>query len=183
MTVDELLARRVPVLGGPEMTISACSQAMRSDVITLIPVDQLEPNPWGMEVAVSMFCEDYDLLRLSIETEGVHVPLVVWSRGTRLVVIAGMNRLAIARELGIAAVPVIVREFADEHAAKLYALTDNLARRHLNTGQRTTSPISYGSSLRSEGGEGLTCHETVVSPGESTLGRKLPRRQECPRAR
>ena len=45
--------------------------------------------------------------------------------------------------MGLKFVPVIVREFADEHAAKTFAVSDNLARRQMTTGQRAYLAYEY----------------------------------------
>jgi ParB/RepB/Spo0J family partition protein len=104
--------------------------------IVMIRIDRLEPCPWGSEVSVEMSSGDYETLKLAIAVDGIQTPLVVWACGKRLIVVAGMNRLKVAQEQGLTTVPAIVREFTDEHAAKLHALMDNLARRQLSTAQR-----------------------------------------------
>jgi hypothetical protein len=80
--------------------------------------------------------EDDELLRLSIKKDGIQIPLIVWRRGKRIVILSGSNRLRIASELGLKTVPVIIRQFADQNAAKAFAVCDNLARRQLTTWQR-----------------------------------------------
>ena len=76
------------------------------------------------------------------------IPLVVWRQGKRLVVLSGSNRLRVARELRLEAVPVIVRDFADRNAAKMFAVSDNLARRQLSTGQRAYLAYRYQQLLK-----------------------------------
>jgi ParB family transcriptional regulator, chromosome partitioning protein len=94
-----------------------------------IPVKRLRSNPSGSEVGPPLSDEDYELLRLSIQRDGIQIPLIVWKHGKRLIVLSGPNRLRVARELGLKAVPVIIREYADKNAAKLFAISDNLAWR------------------------------------------------------
>ena len=118
--------------------------SMISEAVVRIDVKRLEPHPWAAEVGLPLSAEDREALRLSIiEAKGVRIPLVVWKRGDRLVVLSGTNRLEIARDLGHETVPAIVRDFPDELAAREFALTDNLARRHLNAGQRAWLAYQY----------------------------------------
>jgi DNA modification methylase len=118
------------------------------ETIIQVPVAHLQPNPWGTQVGPQLADEDYEMLRLSIKDDGVQIPLVAWRRGKRLVVLSGSNRLRIARELGLRTVPVIVRVFRDKRAAKTFAISDNLARRHLTTGQRAYLAYQYQQMLR-----------------------------------
>ncbi len=113
------------------------------ETVTHIPVLKLKPNPWGLEVGPSLSDEDYETLKASIERNGIQIPLIAWKSGKRLIVLSGSNRLRIAKELGFKTVPVIVREFAGKNAAKMFAVSDNLARRHLTTGQRAYLAYQY----------------------------------------
>ena len=87
--------------------------------------------------------EDYSTLKASIGHRGIDIPLIVWKHDKRLIVLSGLNRLGIAEELGLKTAPVIIRKFADEHAAKLFAVSDNLARRQLTVGQRAYLAYQY----------------------------------------
>ena len=113
------------------------------ETVSHVPVSKLNPNPWDLEVGPPLSNEDYETLKASIERHGIQIPLIVWQRGKSLVVLSGSNRLRIARELGLKTVPVIIREFADKDAAKMFAISDNLARRQLTTGQRAYLAFQY----------------------------------------
>jgi hypothetical protein len=113
------------------------------EIVIRVAVSKIKPNPWGAEVGPPLNDEDYRTLKASIRRGGIHIPLIVWRRGKQLVVLSGSNRLRIAKELGIKFVPVIVREFADQHAAKTFAVSDNLARRQMTTGQRAYLAYEY----------------------------------------
>jgi DNA modification methylase len=113
------------------------------ETVTYCPVSKLAPNPWGLEVGPPLTDEDNELLKSSIERDGIQIPLIVWRHGKRLIVLSGSNRLRIAKELGLATVPIIVRKFASKEAARLFAISDNLARRHLTTGQRAYLAYQY----------------------------------------
>jgi len=114
-----------------------------NEIVIRVPVSKLKPNPWGLEVGPPLADEDYETLRLSIERDDVQMPLIAWRRGKHLIVLSGSNRLRIAKELRLRTVPVIVRKFADEHAAKMFAVSDNLARRQMTTGQRAYLAYQY----------------------------------------
>ncbi len=79
----------------------------KNETVERIPVARLHRNPWGLEVGPPLSSEDYELLRLSIQKDGIQIPLIAWRHGKRLVVLSGSNRLRIARELGMKTVPVI----------------------------------------------------------------------------
>lgn len=117
--------------------------AAAKEIVTHVPVSKLKPNPWGLEVGPPLSDEDYETLKASIERNGIQIPLIVWRHGKGLVVLSGSNRLRVAKELGLKTVPVIIREFADKHAAKMFAISDNLARRQLTTGQRAYLAYQY----------------------------------------
>ena len=57
-------------------------------------------------------------------------PIVVWS-GKKLTVVDGHTRLLAAINLGIEAIPIVFREFADEKAALEYAIGSQRNRRNL----------------------------------------------------
>jgi len=65
----------------------------------------------------------------SIELQGVLVPLVVRERGDGFELVAGFHRMAAATSLGLAEVPVVVREADSEDADRA---VENIARKQLN---------------------------------------------------
>jgi ParB family chromosome partitioning protein len=67
----------------------------------------------------------------SIKEQGIVQPLIVREIGERLELIAGERRWRAAQLLGLAEVPVIVRE-ADDRAVLELALIENLQRENLN---------------------------------------------------
>jgi ParB family chromosome partitioning protein len=67
----------------------------------------------------------------SIQEQGIVQPLIVRERDGRLELIAGERRWRAAQLLGLAEVPVIVRE-ADDRAVLELALIENLQRENLN---------------------------------------------------
>jgi ParB family chromosome partitioning protein len=67
----------------------------------------------------------------SIREQGIVQPLIVRERGQHLELIAGERRWRAAQLIGLAEVPVIVRE-ADDRAVLELALIENLQRENLN---------------------------------------------------
>ena len=107
-----------------------------SESIIHLAVKDLVPNRFGPAVNPPISAVDLLALESSIERDGIRVPLVVWANKGSRVVIAGNNRFRIAGKLGMETVPAVIQTFASETQARLYAMTDNLARRHMNTAQR-----------------------------------------------
>jgi DNA modification methylase len=108
---------------------------MRNERVTHCRINDLAANPWGLEVGPPLSIEDAELLEASIARDGIQIPLIVWEKGK--IVLSGTNRLRIAKARGMKTVPIIARKFAGEEAARIFAISDNLARRHMNTFQKT----------------------------------------------
>lgn len=77
--------------------------------------------------------EEYSALKLSIQEEGIKLPLVVNSQNLLL---DGYTRYQAAKELGLCDVPVEIKSFDSEEEEKTYIISVNLHRRHLNTAQK-----------------------------------------------
>jgi hypothetical protein len=116
---------------------------MQTEKIIHVAIGRLRANPWGIEVGPPLATEDYETLRLSIKRDRINIPLIVWKRGKHLIVLSGGNRLKITRQLKHKTVPVIIRTYASDFDAKMFALSDNLCRRQLNTGQRAYLAFQY----------------------------------------
>ena len=71
------------------------------ETVVHVPVPRLKPNPWQFEVGPPLSDADFAMLRTSIERNGIQIPLIVWRRGTKLIVLSGSNRLRVAKELGL----------------------------------------------------------------------------------
>jgi ParB/RepB/Spo0J family partition protein len=65
----------------------------------------------------------------SIKLQGIVVPVVVRDNGDGFELVAGFHRIAAARALGLAAVPVVVREAETEDADRA---VENITRKQLN---------------------------------------------------
>jgi ParB family chromosome partitioning protein len=101
---------------------------MEEPSITHIPVERIAPSPRNPRQTL----EHLDELAESIQVYGLLQPIVVREFGDgRFEVVAGHRRLAAVQSLGWSVVPAIVRS-ADEGAAFLLALIENLQRDDLS---------------------------------------------------
>ena len=82
----------------------------------------------------------------SIALQGILVPLVVRADGDGFELVAGFHRIAAARSLGLADVPVVVRGAETEDADRA---VENITRKQLN-------PYEEAKAVRAMLGRGLT---------------------------
>ena len=97
--------------------------------VALIPILQIEPNHLQPRTA-------FDPGRLqelanSIQTNGIIQPLIVRRKADHYELIAGERRLRAARLAGLADVPAVVQDYADERLLEI-ALVENIQREDLN---------------------------------------------------
>jgi ParB family chromosome partitioning protein len=95
---------------------------------TLAPVDRLDPNPFQPRSAIHP--ERLAELVASIRASGIVQPILVRRRGERYQIIAGERRWRAALALGLATVPVTLRDVPDEQLLEL-ALVENVQREDL----------------------------------------------------
>jgi len=93
-----------------------------------VPIDRLEPNPFQPRLAL----DPTRLLELaaSIRESGIIQPILVRRVGERYQIIAGERRWRAAQQLGLASVPVTLREVPDERLLEM-ALVENIQRQEL----------------------------------------------------
>lgn len=94
-------------------------------VMNFMRVDRLKPHPRNSEFFADLSGEKYAELKRSIETHGIRDPLKILPDGT---VIAGHQRLRIAKELGMEQVPVVIYD-VDPLEAEYLLIADNEERR------------------------------------------------------
>src|SRR5688500_565034 len=99
------------------------------DAAAEVPIDRLDPNPLQPRTAV-------DAVRLgelaaSIQESGMVQPILVRRAGGRYQIIAGERRWRAAQQLGLATVPVTVRDVPDDRLLEL-ALVENIQREELS---------------------------------------------------
>lgn len=92
------------------------------------PVDRIDPNPFQPRSAIdpAKLAE----LQASIRASGIVQPILVRRRGERFQIVAGERRWRAAQALGLASVPVSVRQVPDDQLLEL-ALVENVQREEL----------------------------------------------------
>ena len=110
-----------------------------------LPVNEVDPalvdpNPWQPRSVV----DDGALAELtaSLGEHGLLQPIVVRARGDRYQLIAGQRRLAAARRLGWAKLPVRVLDVDDRQMSEI-AIVENLQRRDLDALEKAVSFKTY----------------------------------------
>jgi ParB family transcriptional regulator, chromosome partitioning protein len=92
----------------------------------LVPIEDVDPNPDQPRQAMG----DLSELMASIVEKGVIEPLIVRARGGRFQIIAGERRYQAAVQVGLAELPVVVRDVDDAEIIEL-ALVENIQRKDL----------------------------------------------------
>ena len=124
------------ILHAPEELEQAAADLPASE----IGVALIDANPWQPRSIV----HDTDLAELasSLQEHGLVQPIVVRATGDRYQLIAGQRRLAAARKLGWAKVPVRVLDVDDRQMSEI-AIVENLQRRDLDALEKATSFKQY----------------------------------------
>jgi ParB family chromosome partitioning protein len=99
------------------------------DTAAEVPADRLDPNPLQPRTVI-------DPVRLgelasSIQESGMVQPILVRRAGNRYQIIAGERRWRAAQQLGLATVPVTIRDVPDDRLLEL-ALVENIQRAELS---------------------------------------------------
>jgi ParB family chromosome partitioning protein len=94
-----------------------------------VPLSRIRPCPFQPRKEFSE--EALAELAASIKEQGIVQPLIVRDKGNHLELIAGERRWRAAQLIGLAEVPIIVRQ-ADDRAVLELALIENLQRENLN---------------------------------------------------
>ncbi|MFA6357445.1 MAG: ParB/RepB/Spo0J family partition protein [Candidatus Omnitrophota bacterium] len=111
----------------PEKVIDS---AIHKEEIIYVQTGQIKANPFQpREVFDQLSIEE---LAQSIKEKGVIQPLLVRRRGDSYELIAGERRLRAATSLGLAEIPIIVRDVSDQDSLEL-ALIENIQRESLNS--------------------------------------------------
>lgn len=104
-----------------------------SDVVQELP-SKFHVNPLNNEFFSEETTEYFDNLRQDVQERGIIVPIIAKKDGTLL---AGHNRLRIAKELRLPVIPVqyILNPLSDEEE-RIFVINDNLIRRQLSNADR-----------------------------------------------
>jgi ParB family transcriptional regulator, chromosome partitioning protein len=98
------------------------------DASAEVPTEALEPNP--VQPRSAMNASRLDELAASLQESGMVQPILVRRVGERFQIIAGERRWRAAQQIGLATVPVTVREVPDDRLLEL-ALVENIQRQEL----------------------------------------------------
>lgn len=99
------------------------------DRILQVPVEKIEANPHQPRQVFDH--EGLEELIESIKIYGIIQPLIVTKKGSGYELIAGERRWRSSKILGLATVPVIVREASEQEKMEI-ALIENVQRKNLN---------------------------------------------------
>ena len=119
-------ARVAPAVGS---TVPSQAEGLVADSVRRIPLTSVRPG--AFQPRKDFPEEALRELADSIREQGIVQPLIVRQRGEIYELIAGERRWRAAQLLGLAEVPVVVRE-ADDRLALELALIENLQRENLN---------------------------------------------------
>lgn len=111
-----------------DMLSEALAVGTSSDQVEQIPLKRIVPDPTQPrkhfdETALGELAD-------SIKTHGIVQPLIVAKNGSSYIIIAGERRYRAAENLGLGAIPVIVRSFGDQEKLEI-SLIENVQREDL----------------------------------------------------
>ena len=78
----------------------------------------------------------YEGLKAEIISDGIRDPLVIWNPDNNHILVDGHNRLRVAKELNMMAVPVSYKVFKDKADAAAWIVSHQSARRNLTDWQK-----------------------------------------------
>jgi ParB family chromosome partitioning protein len=121
--------------------------------VAVIPISQIEPNP--LQPRTTFDPGRLQELANSIQTNGIIQPLIVRRKAGRYELIAGERRLRAAKVAGLADVPALVQDYADDRVLEI-ALVENIQREDLN-------PIETAQALERLVREMHLSHEEIAN--------------------
>jgi ParB family chromosome partitioning protein len=147
--LSALLPRKPVPMPQPPPT----AHAVPGTRVALIPILQIEPNP--LQPRITFDPGRLQELANSIETNGIIQPILIRQKGSHFELIAGERRLRAAKLAGLAEVPAIVQDYADDRVLEI-ALIENIQREDLN-------PIESAQALERLAREMNLSHEEIAS--------------------
>ena len=94
-----------------------------------VPIDDIDPNP--LQPRSAFQADRLAELAQSIRQHGIIQPLIVRSASGRYQLVAGERRWRAAKMAGLAHIPVIIQDYADDQIMEV-ALIENIQREDLN---------------------------------------------------
>ena len=137
----------------PQASAGAAPALARTGAGTnTVPLALIDPNPLQPR---SVF-DPAKLAELSasIQVNGIIQPLIVRRKGDRFELVAGERRLRASKLAGLAEVPVVIQDYADQRLLEI-ALVENIQREDLN-------PIETAQALDRLGKESILSHEEIA---------------------
>jgi len=121
--------------------------------VASVPIIQIEPNP--LQPRTIFDPGRLQELANSIETNGILQPLLIRRKDSHFELIAGERRLRAAKLAGLAEVPAIIQDYADNQLLEI-ALIENIQREDLN-------PIETAQALERLAREMNLSHEEIAN--------------------
>jgi ParB family chromosome partitioning protein len=112
-----------PIAPAPPASLASGPQ------IASLPIAEIQPNP--LQPRTVFDAAHLEELANSIETHGIIQPLLVRRKDAQYELIAGERRLRAAKLAGLAEVPAIIQDHADDRILEI-ALIENIQREDLN---------------------------------------------------
>ena len=137
----------------PAPPVAGTTSLTESQVITRLPIAQIEPNP--LQPRTVFDADRIRELANSIQANGIIQPLIVRRNGERYELIAGERRLRAAKLAELSEVPVVIQDYADEQLLEI-ALVENIQREDLN-------PIETAEALSRLNSEMNLSHEQIAA--------------------
>ena len=114
----------------------------------------------------------YEGLKAEIIADGIRDPLVIWNPDNNYILVDGHNRLRIAKELHIHAVPVSYKVFKDKAEAAEWIVNHQSARRNITDWQKYKAVEVYQRVLREKASKAQV---TSTGGNEPHLLEKTPK--------
>lgn len=108
---------------------ASSSPAIPTSGLQEIPIEKIVPNPHQPRLHFDE--EKLKELADSIKEHGILQPLVVTQKGDQYELIAGERRFQAAKRVGLATVPVVIRDVTEQEKLEL-AIIENIQRHNLN---------------------------------------------------
>ncbi len=121
--------------------------------VASVPILQIEPNP--LQPRITFDPGRLQELANSIETNGIIQPILIRRKGSHFELIAGERRLRAAKLAGLADIPAIIQDYADDRVLEI-ALIENIQREDLN-------PIETAQALERLAREMNLSHEEIAN--------------------
>ena len=114
----------------------------------VIKIDPDFANIWG-----NLDGDAYEGLKAEIKADGIRDPLVIWNPNNDFILVDGHNRLRVATELHMNAVPVSYKVFKDKAEAAEWIVNHQSSRRNISDWQKYKAIEVFQKILREKAKE------------------------------